>query len=81
MPISFGRDILMKLKAAGIVPSTARRVILDIDDRQMLRVIYDCYGSDRWLEVDFDQLFREALNVNVSEPCPTDSATAGVPAS
>lgn len=72
MPITWGREILMKLKAAGIVPSTCRRVIIDISEREVAKVIYDCYGDEKLMDIDFGELLGTvtARNFNHKDaPC------------
>ena len=83
MPITWGHEILAKLKAAGIVPSTARRVIIDISMRSVVEVHYWCYGDQRLSEPDFEEILTNALKEQgcsvTSEPTP--SAPAETPVS
>ena len=66
------RDVV---KSMGIPDDIAiRRIVIDMEVTQPVRVYYDTLGTEQLLSVDWDALVTGENPVRVDEPHPTEGA-------
>ena len=50
-PIIAHQGIFHELKKRGLIPDHCRRVVIDIEVGNVVKVFYECYGDERLIEV------------------------------
>lgn len=50
-----------------IVPEYCRRMVIDVQIGKPVIVYYECYGSEKMLELDIPGSLENAVKINVSE--------------
>ena len=51
----------------AIVPESCRRMVIDVQACKPVIVYYECYGSDKLLEMDIPGSLEDAVKINVAE--------------
>lgn len=62
-----GREFLTKLIAAGVVPVGTRRVVIEADCRNAVRLYSEAFGDDRLWDVDLPDILSGCLTVAIAD--------------
>ena len=52
---------------AGIVPENVKRMVIDIEANEVVKVYYDCYGDKKMLELDLPASLQEAVKIRAKD--------------
>jgi hypothetical protein len=67
MNVLLGRDFLERLKQAGALPPSARRVVIDASSEEVVHVYYECFGDPALLSIDAIESVKGCLAVHVAD--------------
>ncbi len=68
MMVKGDSKLVQQFVKAGIVPNHCRRIVLDMEIGEIVKLYYECYGDDKLLEIDIPgHLGADVKIVNTNE--------------
>lgn len=56
-----GHTLIQRLQAAHLLPPACRRVVVDVQVNEVVKVYYECFGSEELLEVLLPPALTEGI--------------------
>ena len=68
-------NLIKAFEEAGLVPTPCRRIIIDIEVGEAVKLFYECYGDERMLQLDLPKALHNATRIRaVERPGVQDAA-------
>ena len=67
MSVLLGRTFLDRLKQAGAIPPTTRRIVIDASFDEVVHVYYECFGDAALLAIDTPEALKDSIVVHVED--------------
>ena len=66
-------EFMKQFVEAGLVPDNCRRIVIDLEVNDAVKVYYECFGDDKFVPRFVDHVIAGIKENTVDRPVPVDT--------